>query len=41
MKSKLPNEERMKLLAYLKPIEACIKDILQLSEIYSENLLTL
>lgn len=31
MKSKLPNEERMRLLTYLKPIEACIKDILQLS----------
>lgn len=40
MRSKLSNEERMKFLASLKPFEASIKDVLRLSEMYSEILLT-
>jgi len=34
MKGKLPNEDRMKLLTALRPIENTIKDILKLSEIH-------
>ena len=40
MKGKLPNEERMKLLTALRPIENTIKETLKLSEIHSQNLLS-
>ncbi len=40
MRSKISSEDRIKLLTSLRPLENMIKDILKLSEIYSENLLS-